>query len=215
MNTMESDMKIFSDKWEALRGNMITGMRKGTYDVLVVDNLYTSTNVDIFNNERLKILLQTIRSIQLEFNLSILLINHHNKQYGEKQPLNQDQIRGGKLFTDFVDNAAQVAISPMMEGLRIFKVTKVRTESDFHEKPMGIRLEADDHNLLFNWLGPLQANEVAYYGELKDSLEHKIHQECISYADDESIISTKTFYAIMDEHTDYAQATVYRWLKSS
>jgi len=212
MNTVDTELKLFTDKWEALRGNMMSGMKKGKYDVLVVDNLYTSTNINIFDNEKLKFLLQTIRSVQLEFDLSILLINHHNKQYGEKRPLDQDQIRGGKLFTDFVDNASQVAISPMRDGLRIFKVTKVRTESEFHEKPMAIILEAEDDRLQFKWLGPLGANEVAYYGEAKESLDHKVHQECISYSGDDGIIDTKQFFAIMEEHTEYSESTIFRWL---
>jgi len=213
MNTMESDMKIFSDKWEALRGNMITGMRKGTYDVLVVDNLYTSTSVDIFNNERLKILLQTIRSIQMEFNLSILLINHHNKQYGENLRLNQDQIRGGKLFTDFLDNAVQVAMSPRSEGLRVLKVTKIRTESQFHDVPIGIHLGSEDDRLMFNWRGPLNGREESWYEQPKDSLDDRVYKECCAYAKDGDIIHTSQFKAILEEITEYTSSkTAHNWL---
>ena len=213
MNYIEKDLSIFSDKWESLRGNMLSGMRRGPYEVLVVDNLYTSTAVDIFNNEKLKMLLQQIRSIQLEFDLSILMINHHNKQYGENLRLNQDQIRGGKLFTDFLDNAVQVAMSPRGEGLRVLKVTKVRTESQFHEIPIGIHLGSEDDRLMFNWRGPLTGREESWYEQPKDSLDDRVYKECCDYAKDGDIIHTSQFQAILEEITEYTSTrTKHAWL---
>ena len=213
MNYIEKDLSIFSDKWEALRGNMLSGMRRGPYEVLVVDNLYTSTSVDIFNNERLKLLLQKIRSVQMEFDLSILVVNHHNKQYGENLRLNQDQIRGGKLFTDFLDNAVQVAISPRQEGLRVLKVTKVRTESQFHNVPIGIHLSAEDENLAFNWRGPLNGKEELWYDQPTDNVDEKVYKSCCDYADDEGIITTNQFKAILEEVMDYTSTrTAHSWL---
>ena len=213
MNYIEKDLSIFSDKWESLRGNMLSGMRRGPYEVLVVDNLYTSTAVDIFNNEKLKMLLQQIRSIQLEFDLSILMINHHNKQYGENLRLNQDQIRGGKLFTDFLDNAVQVAMSPRGEGLRVLKVTKVRTESQFHDIPIGIHLGSEDDRLMFNWRGPLTGREESWYEQPKDSVDDKVYKECCAYAKDDDIIHTSQFKTILEEITEYtSNKTIYNWL---
>ena len=213
MNYIEKDLSIFSDKWESLRGNMLSGMRRGPYEVLVVDNLYTSTAVDIFNNEKLKMLLQQIRSIQLEFDLSILMINHHNKQYGENLRLNQDQIRGGKLFTDFLDNAVQVAMSPRGEGLRVLKVTKVRTESQFHDIPIGIHLGSEDDRLMFNWRGPLTGREESWYEQPKDSLDDRVYKECCDYAKDGDIIHTSQFQAILEEITEYTSTrTKHAWL---
>ena len=192
---------------------MLSGMRRGPYEVLVVDNLYTSTSVDIFNNERLKLLLQKIKSVQMEFDLSILVVNHHNKQYGENLRLNQDQIRGGKLFTDFLDNAVQVAISPRQEGLRVLKVTKVRTESQFHNVPIGIHLSAEDENLSFDWRGPLNGREELWYDQPTDNVDEKVYKSCCDYADDEGIITTNQFKAILEEVMDYTSTrTAHSWL---
>ena len=213
LNFIEKDTKVFEDKWDQLRGNMMAAMRRKPFDVLIVDNLYTSTNKNIIQNDEFTELLSKIKALQLEFDLSIMLINHHNKLQGENRSLNQDQIRGGKVFTDFVDNVVQVAMSPRKDKLRIMKVTKVRTESDFHNVPCAIKLN-DENGLAFEWIGPVKGKEELWYEEGSVNYNDDIHEQCKTYMDDENIITTNQFSAILGEIAGYTSpTTLHRTLK--
>jgi len=142
-----------------------------------------------------------------------MLINHHNKLQGENRSLNQDQIRGGKVFTDFVDNVVQVAMSPRKDKLRILKVTKVRTESDFHNVPCAIKLN-DENGLAFEWIGPVKGKEELWYEEGSVNYNDDIHEQCKTYMDDENIITTNQFSAILGEIAGYTSpTTLHRTLK--
>lgn len=213
LNFIEKDSRVFVDKWDQLRGNMMAAMRHKPFDILIVDNLYTSTNKNIIQNDEFTELLSKIKALQLEFDLSIMLINHHNKLQGENRSLNQDQIRGGKVFTDFVDNVVQVAMSPRKEKLRILKVTKVRTESDFHNVPCAIKLN-DEDGLAFEWIGPVKGKEELWYEEGSVNYNDDIHEQCKTYMDDENIITTNQFSAILGEIAGYTSpTTLHRTLK--
>jgi len=206
LNFIERDTRVFVDKWDQLRGNMMAAMRHKPFDVLIVDNLYTSTSKNIIKNNEFTQLLSKIKALQLEFDLSIMLINHHNKLQGDNKTLNQDQIRGGKVFTDFVDNVVQVAMSPRKDKLRILKVTKVRTESDFHNVPCAIKLN-DENGLAFEWIGPVKGREELWYEEGSVNYNDDIHDQCLSYMDDEDLITTNQFAAILEEISGYTSPT--------
>ena len=54
----QSDTGVFQDNWERVETSLQYSKKK--FDVLVVDNLYTSTDVDVSDNKHLMPLLGTI-----------------------------------------------------------------------------------------------------------------------------------------------------------
>ena len=80
---MDVDMEIFVNNWERIEETLInTGYRDG---VLIVDNMYTSTDKNIQDNDDLKGLLKIIHHIRKKYNLTIILIAHSNKGVNEQK----------------------------------------------------------------------------------------------------------------------------------
>tara|TARA_R100000656_G_scaffold40333_1_gene33697 strand:- start:219 stop:2171 length:1953 start_codon:yes stop_codon:yes gene_type:complete len=203
--------KIFSDKWEKIKGNMIAA--KVPFDVVIIDNLMSSTHKNIIKNHELKDVLSQIRDVQNGYNVGVLLINHHNKLYGDSRILEKDMIRGGKLLTDYADNVIQVADSKRLEKLKVWKITKIRTESDFHQVHCGIRLQSAPDELWFKWIGPLEGAEEMWYEEPKYSLIDKIVIAMKDYANSEDCVSRTQITAIIEEKLGYtADSTITGWI---
>ena len=90
---------VFVDNWTMIDGSLVSN----DYDVLIVDNLYTSTEKDVQNNQELAKLLSKIAKIKNKYDIGIMLINHHTKMTQETKTLNKDMIRGvSPLLTLFL-----------------------------------------------------------------------------------------------------------------
>ena len=58
--------------------------------------------------------------IKRRYELTIILVNHHNKGTYKEKMLSKDMIRGGKVMTDFATNVFQMAESTLNTDLRIY-----------------------------------------------------------------------------------------------
>ena len=126
--------QIFTDTWEKIEDTILeTGLEDG---IIIVDNIYSSTDVDISNNHYLKLLLQKVDKIKKKSGNAIVLIAHHNKSSGEEPFLCKDLITGGKTLTNYVSNVFQIGISTVEEKYRRAKITKIRDgHTDLLNKP--------------------------------------------------------------------------------
>ena len=119
---MDVNMEIFVDNWKRIEETLIsTGYRDG---VLIVDNMYTSTDKNIQDNNDLKELLKIIHRIRKKYNLTIILIAHSNKGVNEMKDLHYDQLQGGKVLASMVSNITQIHNSTASVDLRVMKITK-------------------------------------------------------------------------------------------
>ena len=176
---------MFVDNWTMIDGSLVSN----DYDVLIVDNLYTSTEKDVQNNQELAKLLSKIAKIKNKYDIGIMLINHHTKMTQETKTLNKDMIRGGKSFTDFVSNAIQIAQSNLAHDLKIFKLTKCRSQqADILNVPFC--LEFDEDTLHFEKLNAIE-NESVHYVDIKKKPEFQAFKHLKSYATSKTINSKK------------------------
>ena len=205
--------KLFNDKWDSLKGNLQAN-RGDQYDLVVVDNLYTSTGKDISKNHEVKDVVSVIRSLIDTFGVSFMVINHNNKPRGDVFTLRKEHIRGGKLLTDNLEFCIQIAraeIDPD-EKLRIFKITKSRMASEFTHVACGMKLEGDEGELKFDWLGPLPHREEIYYQEPKKNKNFEILEELVNIANTDIEVSTIQIEGVLGDHR-MTRRSVFRWIK--
>lgn len=186
-----TENSVFVDNWTMIDGSLASN----DYDILIVDNLYTSTEKDVQNNQELAKLLSKIADIKNKHNIGIMLINHHTKMNADHKTLNKDMIRGGKSFTDFVSNSLQVAQSNLSHELKIFKLTKCRSQqADILNVPFC--MEFDENTLCFNKLNAIE-NEAVHYVDIKKKPEFQAFKHLKSYAQAKTINSVK-YPAVLD-----------------
>lgn len=168
----ERRKELFKDTYQEIESNLL--LHKEPIEVVVIDNMYTTTDKNINDNNDLKILLSKIRSIGVEHNVAWMLVAHHKKMNGEMRALDHDMISGGKTFVNFLDNCVQMSDTAASQNLKIVKITKVRTNSVFHSKPIGVKFVDDDNELYLDSTGVLPKNEEFWYRPMKESEEDSI-----------------------------------------
>ena len=172
--TSVANITIFTDQYEAIEGNLMAA--DPPFDVVVIDNIYTSGAANIAKNDELTQLMSRIDSLRKEYKCAWLLVSHHKKME-ERKPLEHGMVYGGSYFVNFLDNLIQVANTGRHKQLKVFKITKIRTDNQFHEVPLGIFLNVEDEQLYFEYKKPLPKNEMYWYTDPEESEEEKILKE--------------------------------------
>lgn len=126
-NVLSENIELFKDQWENIDETL---EKVADFDIVVVDNLYTSTESNLSENKEGQALWGRIHRLRYKHKVAFLLVNHHIKNPEKHKTLNKDMIRGGKSFTDFCTNVAQLGNSTLNENWRVFKVTKCRDISE-------------------------------------------------------------------------------------
>ncbi len=174
--------KMFEDSYIKIEGNLKAA--KEPFEVLIIDNLYTSTQVDTVKNDQLRNLLETIESIRKRYNLAVLVVAHHKKMAEKQVPLDTAMVFGGSFYSFWLDNLIQLA-GTFNDRLKVMKITKTRTNSEFHNLPLGIKLTDDDErdHLLYEYLQPLPKGEVFWYREKETTDEDRVLENISSQGD--------------------------------
>jgi len=168
---------VFIDNWVRIEDTLKDNDFKD--GILIVDNLYTSTDKNLSQNEELAPVLSIIDRLRNQFNLSIVLIAHHNKDKEIVKSLNKNQITGGKTLTNFVNNVFQIAESSISNDLRVAKITKIRdAESELRNIPF--KLHFNTERCIFT-KGSIISNEAIHYIETKKRWELEILKELSNY----------------------------------
>ena len=198
---------VFTDKWEEMDANLTFD----PCDVLVVDNLYTSTNKNVSKNDDVMDLLRTMVNLKNKHKVAILIVSHH-KKLGEATPLDVSQMLGGSAYTNHLDGIVQLASSQRLPGLKVMKITKVRSQNDLHGVPVGVKLHnVSDGPLFFEYLKPLPKNEMFWYTDPKESVEEKVLQAIVT---DGHNFSREMFKAALEEVVGFgSNAAVTNWIE--
>ena len=176
----EKRKKLFVDTYDEIETNLFlhrtnTGLYDGRpVEVVVIDNMYTTTDKNINDNNDLKNLLGRIRTIGVDHNVAWMLVAHHKKMNGDMRALDHDMISGGKTFVNWLDNCVQMSDTAVSQNLKIVKITKVRTNSFFHSQPIGVKFIDNDEQLYLNNVGVLPRNEEFWYKRMKESEEDSV-----------------------------------------
>jgi len=202
-----SEIEIFTDQYKAIEGNLMAA--DPPYDVVVIDNLYTSQRGNIAKNDELTQLMSRIDTLRKEYQCSFLLVSHH-KKLEERRPLEHSMVYGGSYFVNFLDNLVQVANTGRHNQLKVFKITKIRTDNQFHDVPLGIYLQADDDRLSFQYKKPLPKNEMYWYTNPEQSTEERILEALETQG---ANFSSKQFAKALEEVMKISSTkSVYKWL---
>ena len=174
----DGQLNVFTDKYESIEANL---MHKEV-DVLVIDNLYSSTG-DVSKNEKVMEVLRKLMNLKHRYNISIVMVSHHKKM-DMPAPIDVSQILGGSAYTNSLDFIAQIASAKRGDGVKVMKITKVRAHSKFHNVPLAIKMINDeDEKLYFEYLRPLPKNEMFWYTDPKESNEEKVLKAIASSGD--------------------------------
>jgi len=177
---MQPDDELFADNWKKIEDTLIErNFRDG---VLIIDNMYTSTDKEIQNNSEMSALLKEIFRIKKLYGLTMLLIAHPNKGVNIEKDLSVDQIQGGKVLTNSVSNVVQMHTSSTSVDLRVMKITKAgRTEhNDLHNIPF--KLKWDESTCTFT-KGAIIKNIAIHFEAVSERWELKVLNEI--YQDEE------------------------------
>ena len=167
----DNDM-MFTDQWQKIRDTVEdVGLKNG---VIIVDNIYTSTNQDLSDNNALQQILSMIQLIKTTTGNSIVLVGHHNKSsnHDEEPILSKGLIHGGKHLTNYVHNVFQIGDSTLGTDLRRGKITKVR-DAHCELNGMAFKLNWNRDQVLFE-RGAVITNEKLHVMEAKKRWEMEV-----------------------------------------
>ena len=149
---------IFTDAWKKIAHTIETSSFNN--GVIIIDNLYTSTNRDLSKNHELKPLLTTLNHIKNVSNNAFVLIAHHNLHDGDNEPiLCKSIITGGKTLTNYVSNVFQIGNSSMGADIRRAKFTKMR-DSYTERLNEPLRLIFNPDTCLFEYSGVIHLEKL-------------------------------------------------------
>ena len=194
--TSVDGVKIFTDQYESIEGNLMAADPP-------------SGGANISKNEELTQLMSRIDTLRKEYKCAFMLVSHH-KKLEEKRPLEHSMVYGGSYFVNFLDNLIQVANTGRHSQLKVFKITKIRTESRFHEVPLGIFLQTEDDRLYFEYKKPLPKNEIYWYTDPEENTEERVLKALESNG---ANFDYKQFADALEEVLKITSTrSVYKWL---
>jgi RecA-family ATPase len=170
---------MFTDQWQKIKDTVEdVGLKNG---VIIVDNIYTSTNQDLSDNNALQQILSMIQLIKTQTGNSIVLVGHHNKSsnHDEEPILSKGLIHGGKHLTNYVHNVFQIGDSTLGTDLRRGKITKVRDEH-CELNGMAFKLNWNREEVLFE-RGAVIVNEKLHCVEANEKWEIKLLKDFYIY----------------------------------
>ena len=144
----EGKTLMFDSVWERIEDTIVEEER---YDLIIVDNLYTSITADEESNKELKRVIQKMHEVAGIKGSALLLIAHHIKHNKERDYLDVATIHGASSLQNNVQIIFQIAKSVTEPGLVLLRVTKNRFSPRYNNKTLGIRM--NDNTCWFERLG--------------------------------------------------------------
>ena len=170
IQVVNAESEIFIDNWNKIEKTIAyNNFRDG---LLLVDNMYTSTDKNIQENNELKDLLKFITKIRRTYNLTMILICHTNKHNanGEQKDLNGEQLQGGKTLINNVANVTMLHQSTLNIDLGIMKVCKGGRSARNELLNVPMRLHWDNDNCILR-KGRIVNNIVPHFQSAKEKFE--------------------------------------------
>lgn len=200
-NKISTETKLFESQWDKIEATLANA--DPTFDLVIVDNLYASTDEDEERNYHLKPLLGKIDQLRKEYKCSIILVTHHLKNQLDRNFIALRMIRGGSTLVNFSDVVLQMAKSNLVEGLRILKPTKERGGGNYEDIPIGVYL--DTNTLWFKNTGVIN-DEMSH---LSPPVKLEI-QVALDAMDD--AFTTTEFVEKVEEKCNKSERTAKGWL---
>ena len=212
---IDEDAEIFVDAWLSIEKTILN---KGiTNSVIIVDNLYTSTDLDVSKNADLRIVIKHARRIINKTNNAMILVGHHNKNKEDKlKILEMDLIQGGRTLTANVNYVLQLGKSTFSPDVKRGKITKTRGGYyEMKDIPFMVHFEPDTG--MFR-KGVIITNESAHCIEYEKRWEIEVAKDFASYQKDKEFDKARFWQFLSTEQgwerTDSNNTKVSRLLKT-
>jgi len=142
----EDDGELYRDKWKEVEKVL---KENDWYDgVVLVDNLYASTELDMSTSE-VKTVMREVDRIKRHFRASIGLVAHTNKVDYKVKDLKIDQIQGNKTLVSQVSNVIMLGKSSLSNDYKIMKFVKCRSDENRDLEEIPFRIHWDEENAIF------------------------------------------------------------------
>jgi len=212
---IDEDEEIFVDSWQRIEDTCIN--ESITDSVIIVDNLYTSTDKDVSVNADLQVVIRHARRIINKTGNAMILVGHHNKKKSENLPiLEMDLIQGGRTLTANVNYILQLGKSTYSPDIKRGKITKTR--GGYYEmKDIPFMIHFDHDTAMFR-KGVIILNETAHTVEYEKRWEIEIAKEFSGYQGDKEFDKSRFWQFLSTEQgwerTESNNTKVSRLLKT-
>ena len=144
--------------------------------VVIVDNIYTSCDKNIQENDEAKLLVKDINKVRRKFNVSILCIAHTNKVTSVLGRLYIDQIQGGAVLCSNIASVTMIGKSELSNELGLMKIVKGGRSGKNNLENLAFKLHWSDDTCTFS-KGAIVKNESLHFKQMKDSYDIKLLRE--------------------------------------
>ena len=168
---MGKNRNIFSDNIKKIRATLHKhAFSKG---IVIIDNMYSSTDVNISEGDELKYYLQDLVNICDDYDSSMLLGCHNKKGTEGIKDLISDQIMGSSLLRNVYTNCLMIHTSTLSPNLRIAKIVKGGRTGKNELLKKAFKLKWDDDTSTFK-KGEVIFNMAAHFETAKKSWEYRL-----------------------------------------
>jgi len=212
---------IYADLWDDINTTITENIDWLRGGVVLIDNMYSTSDKDLSNNRDCKDYLQNIEPLKWEQDISVGLIAHYTKEWQKTySTLTKYPIEGGKTVTNYIDNGMVMGESELTPGLRIGKIIKTRS-SYTPLKDIPFKMHFDMESWTFE-KGVIINNEAVHFQppksrqevEALQGVKKTIHQK---HPNDGRVFfgfdAFKTAVLDVTSKEDAPKQTIYNWLK--
>ncbi len=192
------DNETFDDVWEKI-GNTVEKVQP---QLLIVDNLYASTNVNLSRNDEIKKLLRRIDNVVTENDISLILVAHFNKSMGETE-LSLERMQGASSLQNWIEFGILLGRSSVNTEYRLMRIVKSRISNASHHHFL-LQWSNDTH--LFTKKGIVEnpsvhflpVNKLGQYKEVLDEMDDRF--------------DTMRFLNVVENQFNLTRRTGDRWI---
>jgi len=192
------DNETFDDVWEKI-GNTVEKVKP---ELLIVDNLYASTNVNLSRNDEIKKLLRRIDNVVTANDISLILVAHFNKSMGETE-LSLERMQGASSLQNWIEFGILLGRSSVNTEYRLMRIVKSRISNASHHHFL-LQWSNDTH--LFTKKGIVEnpsvhfmpVNKLGQYKEALDEMDDRF--------------DTARFLNVVENQFNLTSRTGDRWI---
>jgi hypothetical protein len=147
--------------------------------VMILDNLYTSTDRELSDNHEATRLLQEVNRVKVKHNGTFIMIGHSTKGVVLQKQLDKDQSQGGKTIVNWMANVVSVDYSRISQDLNIMKIVKGGRSSKNELLGIPFKLHWSDDSCTFR-KGAIIKSEVVHFTGDTEKWEIKLIKDVAS-----------------------------------
>jgi len=197
-NKTSDEVRSFEDKWDTIE-EMISTLKP---DLVIVDNLYASSERNMSKNDEVKRILKKIEDIRCRDKVSFLLVCHFNK-YNTEQGLVLDRMQGASALGNWLEHIILLTRSEQESSLRLMRIIKSRV-SDYSNEYFGIMWDVE--KLTFRKIGIIDNPKLHF------TSQHKTRNWQLVLDNLSNKFTTENVRNIVENEMGHTKTTAFNWI---